>query len=138
MTTKERGRYLVADKLCQKGWVLIRTINDEKSKDWQFNDVGKELELDISELANGIQKAERKKLTKTKKDLICVFVRLTKQNKDEFYILNFEKLQKIVCDRYNEARFKDERPNNPKSHHALVSPEDLKEYKDNWEIITKR
>lgn len=154
--TKQIGEYLVSAELCRRGLISttftgnvpsfdILTINERLETipiqvktiaggSWQFN---AKTFLEIS-IANGTQTVKGK-TSLPNPDLICVFVRLREQNQDEFYICRMRDLQNIIYRNYTGwlAKKKGKRPRNPNSTHCAVSPDDLKHYKNMWEVITK-
>ncbi|MBI2831090.1 MAG: hypothetical protein HYX79_02400 [Chloroflexi bacterium] len=153
--TKQFGEYSVCAELCRRGFIAttftgnvpefdILAINDKrenkhiqvkaiKSSSWQF-DAGKF--LDISFSSNGIQTINGKKPIQDP-NLICVFVKLVSQGKDEFYILRFEELQDIIYKNHRSclSKYQGRRPRKPNSMHTAVSPENLSKYRDNWERL---
>lgn len=153
---RQTGEYLVAAELCRRGWVAtpfagnlphydilaadwsgrqvlvqVKTIHWESS--WQW-DASKFVEIRMEE--------ERQVLGQPRNPpypgLICVLVRLGESyGKDEFYILTWEDLrERIIADyrRYLE-RHQGVRPRNPRSTHAMLTPKELTEYKDNWDLL---
>lgn len=155
--TKQVGEYLVSAELCRRGLISttftgnvpffdIIAINERLQAipiqvktitkgSWQF-DARKFLKISITS-GNGIQTVEGKTKLENR-DLIYVFVRLKGQNQDEFYICKNKALQQIIHRKYTQWLSKKggKRPKNPNSTHCAVSPEDLKNYKDRWELIT--
>ena len=153
--TKRVGEYLVCAELCRMGFIAttfagnvpdfdILAINDKgenksiqvkaiKGGSWQF-DVSKFLDISISR--DGIQTIERKKRLQNP-GLICIFIKLISEGKDEFYIFRLGDLQNIVFKNHNGwlKKHGGKRPRNPKSMHASVSPEDLSQYRDNWRLL---
>lgn len=108
--------------------VQVKAIN---TGDWQphadqyldirFHEDGKQEPLGI------------KKLPET----VCVFVQLRKLGEDDFYIFWMKDLQRIMFDRYKASmdRLGGYRKNNPKSTHMKITVDDIKGYKDNWELL---
>jgi hypothetical protein len=154
--TKQVGEYLVCAELCRRGLIAttfagnvpdfdVLAINEKLETipiqvktitkgAWQF-DAKTFLEISIS---NGTQKVERK-ISLPNPDLICIFVRLKEQNRDEFYIFRMKDLQEIIYEKYSKwlCKKKGKRPRKPSSTHCTVYPDDLKDYKNKWELITK-
>jgi hypothetical protein len=154
--TKQIGEYLVSAELCRRGLISTTFTGNVPSFDvlaineklkpipiqvktitrgsWQFD--GKTF-LEIS-ISNGTQKVKGK-ISLPNPDLICVFVRLKGQNQDEFYICRMRDLQEIIYRNYTTwlDKNKGRRPKNPNSTHCTVSPDDLKDYKNKWEMIAK-
>ena len=154
--TKQIGEYLVCAELCRRGLISttftgnvpifdVIAINEKLETipiqlktiaggSWQF-DAKTFLEISIS---NGTQTV-KEKTSLPNPDLIYVFVRLRGQNQDEFYICGMTDLQDIIYRNYTGwlAKKKGKRPRNPKSTHCAVSPDDLKHYKNKWEMIAK-
>jgi len=154
--TKQIGEYLVSAELCRRGLIATTFTGNVPSFDvlavnekletipiqvktitggsWQF-DAKTFLEISIS---NGTQTVKGK-ISLPNPDLICIFVRLREQNQDEFYICRMRDLQEIIYGNYTTwlDEKKGKRPRNPNSTHCIVSPDDLKDYKDKWEMIAK-
>lgn len=152
--TKQIGEYLVSAELCRRGLISTTFTGNVPSFDilainetletipiqvktiaggsWQF-DAKTFVEISIS---NGTQTVKGKTCLPNP-DLICVFVRLKGQNQDEFYIFRVTDLQDIIYKNYTGwlAKKKGKRPRNPNSTHCAVAPDDLKHYKNNWEMI---
>jgi len=152
--TKRVGEYLVCAELCRMGFTAttfagnvpefdILAINDKyqtkpiqvkaiKGGGWQF-DVSKFLDISIND---NIQMVNGKRQLQNP-NLICVFVKLISQGKDEFYIFRLKDLQNIIFRNHDGwlRQHKGKRPRNPKSMHCAVSPTDLSKYRDNWELL---
>jgi len=74
-------------------------------------------------------------------DLICVFVIAgDTYGEDQFFILEWEKVQQIVI--ANHRRWLEAhggvRPKKPESMHCAIKKEDLKDYQNNWDLISNR
>jgi hypothetical protein len=156
--TRQAGEYLVCAELCRRGLIAttfagnlpgfdivavgegsrittiqVKTISGPGGS-WQF-DARNFLEISIS---NGVQTVKGK--TKpANPDLVYVLVRLTGQAKDEFYICPSRGLQDLIYRDYKAwlAEKGGRRPRNPKSTHTAVSPDDLKGYRNKWDIIRR-
>ena len=102
---------------------------------WQFD--GHKF-MDISILDDGVQIIKGKKKIDNP-HLMCIFVNLVAQGKDEFYIFRLRDLQDIVFKNYKEwlDRHDGRRPRNPQSTHNSVSPKDLSTYKENWVLLER-
>jgi len=145
--TKQIGEYLVSAELYRLGFVATTftgsnavAINDKhetkpiqvktiRGGNWQFNNVRRFLDISISN--NGIQTIIGKKDIPNP-NLICIFVKLISQGKDEFYVISSKDLQEIIFKGHREwfEKHGGRRPRNPKSMHTAVSPEDLSKYRD--------
>jgi hypothetical protein len=155
MLTKQIGEYLVACELARKGLIattfsgnvpdfdLIVTdfkgsscpiqVKTSKSGTWQFS-MDKFVEINFE---------GKKQIIGDKKPLqiphlICVFVVAgEKYGEDIFFILEWAKVQEILI--ANHARWLGiwggVRPKKYDSLHCALYQSDLKEYKDNWELI---
>jgi hypothetical protein len=66
-------------------------------------------------------------------NLICVFIYLKPDEKDEFYILKVKDLQNHFLRTYKGGN----RPKNPKSTHCAIWPKEITKYQDRWDQITK-
>jgi hypothetical protein len=155
--TKQTGEYLVCAELSRRGLLStpfsgnipdidILSINEKlkmnpiqvkaiSSGDWQYhaNDF---LKIQTSKNIQTFQGTIKLRSPK----LIWIFVFLKNAGtKDEFYICQMHNVQDIIKTKYSSflKRIKGKRPRNPESTHGALSREDLKAYKDKWEIITK-
>lgn len=155
--TKQAGEYFVAAELCRRGLISttftgnvpafdILAVNNKhqtfaiqvktiRKGDWQL-DAKKFLKISIS---NKTQKVHGK--TKLYPNLIGIFVRLKENSRkeDEFYICKIKDIQKIISDGYKWwlSKQKGVRPRTSTSTHCILRPNDLQDYEDKWEIITK-
>jgi hypothetical protein len=64
-------------------------------------------------------------------DLVCIFVLLSKDEQDQFYIFRLKELQSFYLKSYKSGR----RSKNPQSLHCAILPKDLACFKDNWGLI---
>jgi hypothetical protein len=64
--------------------------------------------------------------------LVCVFILLRPDERDEFYILTMADLQKHFFKHYKGGV----RPRNPQSTHCAIWPKELTAYRDKWQLIT--
>lgn len=87
--------------------------------------------LDIVVGSDGTQEV-RGRLALGNSDLICIFVVLADDRRDEFYVFRLSDLQDILAPTYKGRR----RPKNPESMHCTVSPKQLTRFHENWELLT--
>jgi hypothetical protein len=114
---------LVADEKGHSIPVQVKAINGPS---WQFQ---ADTFLDI-EILDDIQYVKGKRKLPNP-NLICVFVLLSKDEKDEYFIFHSRGLQNTIYKNYKGGR----RPKNPQSLHCAVWPEQLEQFRDNWGII---
>ena len=117
----------------------VKTINGGS---WQF-DANTFLEIEHKGDCQ-VVKGEKKLRNP---DLVCVFVLLKPDERDEFYILPLRALQQHCLKCYGKDSkgeslpWKVRRRKNPKSTHCAARPRDLQEYKvkedRDWALITK-
>lgn len=153
--TKQVGEYLVSAELCRRGLISTTFTGNVPKLDilaidkklqtipiqvktitggsWQFN-ASTFLDIEIS--SNKIQTVKRKR-TLSNPELICIFVKLKEQNRDEFYIFRIKDLQHIIYKNYTEylSSKNGKRPKNPESTHCAIKIDDLKDFKDKWGLI---
>ena len=113
--------------------VQVKTI---RKGDWQLNATRF---LDIAQ--RGSKQSVRRKLPEPHPGLLCVFVRLGEANgADEFFVLSWLDLQKIVARHYKEnlAKHGGIRPRNPESTHTALSKLELAPFQDAWHTFEKR
>ncbi|MBM4300679.1 MAG: hypothetical protein FJ121_03980 [Deltaproteobacteria bacterium] len=156
LLTKQIGEYLVAAELGRKG--LIATTFTGNVPDFDIlatNETFKTIPIQVKtiwgprgawqldaenfiniDITNGFQKVIGKKGL-SNPDLICIFVRLTSQGDDEFYIFRLSDLQESIVDHYSQNLEKHggKRPRNENSTHISINPEYLKRFEGNWGII---
>ena len=156
--TKQVGEYPVACELARRGLLvatfsgnvpdfdLIATdfkgtscpiqVKTNKGGAWQFS-IDKFVDITFD---------GNKQLIGDKKPLhignmVCVFViAADKYGEDKFFILEWSKVQDILI--ANHARWLDShggvRPRKPDSMHCSIVEQDLRDYKDNWSLISSR
>ena|ERR1035437_4581772 len=103
--------------------VQVKAINGPS---WQFK---ADSFLDIKMVGNEQVVEGRKKLNNP--NLICVFILLSKNEQDEFFIFRLKDIQEEIAKNYKGGV----RPKNPLSMHCAVWPKQLTKYKDNWPLI---
>lgn len=152
--TKQVGEYLVSAELCRLGFIattftgnvpefdILAIDKEHKTKpvqvkairggSWQF-DAKKFLDISIR---NGVQTINGKKVL-SNPDLICIFVLVVSQGKDKFYAFKLKDLQDIIYKEHTTwlKKHGGRRPKNPDSTHVSVSPDDLTQYQDKWELL---
>jgi hypothetical protein len=148
--TRQIGEHLIASKLGRLGYVATPfagnvpdfdlLIADDKGHSipiqvkainggsWQFQ-ISKFLDVEIIDDVQYV-KGERKL---TNPYLVCIFVLLSDDEKDDFFIFHLSDLQKYFSENYKGGR----RSKNPQSLHCAVVPKDLARFKDNWSLIEK-
>ena len=69
----------------------------------------------------------------TNPNLVCIFVQLAEDEKDDFFIFQLRDLQEYFSKSYKGGR----RARNPQSLHCAILPKDLEKFRDNWSLIEK-
>ena len=148
--TRQVGEHLVAAKLGRMGYVAspfagnvplfdilaadargfsipiqVKAINGPS---WQYS---ADTFLNI-ELVEDFQHVRGKK-SLPNPDLICIYIFLQPDERDEFYIFRLRDLQERTFGLYQSRK----RPKNPKSTHCAVWPKHLEEFRDNWGLIAQ-
>jgi hypothetical protein len=155
---KQIGEYLVACELARQG-LLVATFSgnvpdfdliatDFKGSSWpiQVKTIkGGAWQFSIDKFAD-ITFDGRKQLIGDKKplpipQLVCVFVLAAeKYGDDQFYVLEWSKVQEILI--VNHTSWLNShggvRPRQYNSMHCSIVQSDLRDYKDNWYIISSR
>jgi hypothetical protein len=104
--------------------IQVKAINGPS---WQFSATSfLEIEFD------GDRQIVKGKKVVSNTNLVCVFVLLQPDERDEFYILTIADLQDHFLKHYKGGV----RPRNPKSTHCAIWPKELTAYRDKWELIT--
>jgi hypothetical protein len=148
-STREKGRFLARMRLEQMGYrvlpsdergiafyvftgeglepVKVKTI---RYGSWQF---AADKLMDITVSKDGVQTIHSRK-PQADEDMLCIMVRLDEQ---EFYVPRLGQLYDVVCTRYETwlAEHGGRRPRKPKSMHCSATPEDLADYRDNWQLF---
>jgi len=156
--TKQIGEYLVACELARQG-LLVATFSGNvpdfdliatdfkgsscpiqvktiKGGAWQFSiDKFADIAFDGSKQLIG----DKKPLPIPR--LVCVFVLAgQKYGADQFFVLEWSKVQDILIANY--TRWLDShggvRPRKPDSLHCSIVQSDLRDYKDNWSVVSSR
>lgn len=116
---------LIADENGHSIPVQVKAINGGS---WQFQ-ITKFLDIEI---IDDIQYV-RGKQKLSNPNLVCIFVLLAEDEKDEFFIFQLKDLQTYFSKSYKGGR----RAKNPKSLHCAILPKELTNFKDNWSLIEK-
>lgn len=104
--------------------IQVKAINGPS---WQFS-VTSFLEIEF----DGNNQIVKGKKIIPNPNLLCVFVLLRPDERDDFYILTLADLQDHFVKNYKGGV----RPKNPKSTHCAIWPKELTPYRDKWELIT--
>jgi len=157
--TKQIGEYLVACELARRGFLVATFSGNVPDFDLIATDLkGSSCPIQVKTIRGGwswqfqidkfvdISSHERKQIIGDKKplpmpQLVCVFVLAAERyGEDQFFVLEWSKVQDILIADYKH--FLDshggERPRNPDSRHCAIGERDLRDYKDNWSMITSR
>ncbi|MAT39181.1 MAG: hypothetical protein CL946_06225 [Ectothiorhodospiraceae bacterium] len=155
--TKQVGEYLVAAELCRRGLIAttftgnvphydiiasnekgkhhsiqVKTINSKGS--WQ---------LDLRRFAEIRLEGEKQIIDFPTKspvpDLVYVFVRLQEYGTDDFYVIMWDDLQRMIITNHRAYLKKHggKRPKKFDSFHTAIGSEKLEEYRDNWDIMNQ-
>lgn len=148
-STREKGRFLARMRLEQMGYqvlpsdergtsfyvftgeglepVKVRTI---RYGSWQF---AADKLMDITVSKDGVQTIHGRK-QQADAGMLCIMVRLDEQ---ECYVLRLGQLYNVICTQYETwlAERGGRRPQVPGSMHCAASPEDLTDYRDNWQLF---
>jgi hypothetical protein len=124
---------LVAD---QRGYALPVQVKAINGAAWQFK-AGAWLDIKI---LDGKQTVRGRKVL-LNPDLLCVFVVVKQDERDEFYVFSLKELQAFMLRSYRLVLkyHKGARPKNPDSLHWAVGPEQLQKlgFRNNWQILEK-
>jgi hypothetical protein len=146
--TRQIGEHLIAAKLGRLGYIATPfagnipdfdlLIADEKGHSipvqvkainggsWQFH-IRKFLDVEIVDDVQYI----RGKQKLAHPDLVCIFVLLSEDEKDQCFLLRLQDLQEYFSKCYKGGR----RKKNPQSFHCAVLPKELEPFRDNWSLI---
>ncbi|MDA2921244.1 hypothetical protein MYX76_17425 [Desulfobacterota bacterium AH_259_B03_O07] len=155
---KQIGEYLVACELARRGLMVATFSGNVPDFDLIATDFkGSSCPIQVKTIKGGARQFSidkfvditfdgSKQLIGDKKllpipQLVCVFVLATeKYGEDQFFVLEWSKVQEILITNY--ARWLDShggvRPRKPDSRHCSIVQSDLRDYKDNWSIISSR
>ena len=155
---KQVGEYLVACELARKG-LLVATFSGNvpdfdliatdlkgsscpiqvktiKGGSWQFS---------IEKFADVTLEGNRQLIGAKKPlsipGLVCVFVLAAEEyGKDQFYVLEWSEVQDITIANYMHwlDLHGGVRPKKPTSMHCSIVERDLRDYEDNWSVISGR
>jgi len=155
---KQIGEYLVACELARRGLLvatfsgnvpdfdLIATdfkgsscpiqVKTASRGSWQFS-IDKFADITFEGAKQIIGQPKPRSIP----DLLCVFVIAGgTYGEDQFFILDWARVQGIVIANHKRwlVAHCGVRPKKPESMHCAVTKEDLKDYKDNWSLISSR
>jgi len=116
---------LIADENGHSIPVQVKAINGGS---WQFN-ISKFLDVEIIDDVQYIK--GKQKLHNP--NLVCVFVQLAVDEKDDFFIFRLKDLQEYFSKSYKGGR----RSKNPQSLHCAILPKDLEKFRNDWSLIEK-
>jgi hypothetical protein len=114
---------VIADENGHSIPVQVKAINGIS---WQFR-VNSFLDIEIIDEVQEVR--GKRKLSNP--NLVCIFVLLSEDENDQFFIFRLKELQKFFLQNYKGGR----RPRNPQSMHCAIFPKDLARFKDNWKLI---
>jgi len=116
---------LIADDKGHSIPVQVKAINGGS---WQFQ-ITRFLDVEIVDDVQYVKGGQKL----SNPNLICIFVLLANNEKDEFFIFQLKDLQAYFTKTYKGGR----RTKNPKSLHCAILPKDLEKFRDNWSLIEK-
>lgn len=116
---------LIADEEGHSIPVQVKAINGGS---WQFK-ISKFLNIEIVDKVQYVK--GKQKLTNP--NLVCIFVQLSDDERDDFFIFHLKDLQGYFSKSYKGGR----RSKNPQSLHCAILPKDLEKFRDNWSLIEK-
>lgn len=161
---KQIGEALAVAELGRRGWIAASfsgnvpvfdilasnenyetihvQVKASNGQDWHINDVRKFIDIEM-DTPNERQIVKGKKpLPKGK--IFHFFIMLNGTGKDDFYIIPQKDLQDIIYDKYSKKHTTIEngkiykiRPENWKSPHSFIAPEEIKRFKENWDVLNK-
>jgi hypothetical protein len=155
--TKQVGEYLVAAEVCRRGLIATTFTGNVPHYDiiasdssgghqaiqvkailrhaWQFD-----IRDFITIRLDGKRQILGRPVEPPYPHLLCVFVYLRSYGTDEFYIMTWEDLQRIVVSHYRDylARNGGVRPRKQDSFHEAVVPAQLMEHRDRWSALERR
>ena len=156
--TKQIGEYLVACELARRGFLVATFSGNVPDFDLIATDFkGSSCPIQVKTIKGGawqfsidkfvdISLHGSKQLIGDKKplpipQLVCVFVLAAeKYGEDQFFVLEWSKVQDILIANY--TRWLDShggvRPRKPDSLHCSIVEPDLRDYIDNWSMISSR
>jgi len=114
---------LIAD---EKGRSIPIQVKAIRGGGWQFR-IDEFLNIEIVDNEQRVK--GKRKLSHP--DLVCVFVVLSDDENDQYYVFRQKELQAFFRRTYKGGR----RPRKPQSLHCAVWPKHLQRFKDNWGLI---
>jgi hypothetical protein len=153
--TRQIGEHLVAAELGRRGYVAapfagnvptfdllaadirgyaipvqVKAINSGGS--WQFK---ADTFLDIEFLEN--KQTIKGNIPLLNPELLCIFVLVKDDGRDDFYIFYLRDLQRHIAQHYGDyLKLRGgKRPKKPESKHCALSPKDLEAFRDNWKLL---
>ncbi len=156
---KQLGEYLVACELARRGLLVATFSGNIPDFDLIATDLkGSSCPIQVKTIKGGgawqfsidkfvdITLKENKQIIGDKKplripQLTCVFVLAAeKYGEDQFFVLEWSKVQDILIANHKSwlASHDGVRPRKPDSMHCSIAQSDLRDFKDNWAIISSR
>jgi len=151
---KQIGEYLVACELARRGLLVATFSGNVPDYDILAADLkGSSIPIQVKTIRGGQWQFSADKFVKVRFDgkrqilganirprirqLLCVLVYATEYGKDEFFILKWEQLRRIVMSKYRSwlASKNGIRPRNHKSMHCSADIRDLQRFKNQWGAI---
>ena len=155
--TKQVGEYLVAAELCRRGFIAATFTGNVPHYDIIASDAcghhaaiqvktsrGNSWHFKVSEFVTIMRQGKRQivglALRPPYPRLLYVFVRLADDGGDQFFLLTWNHLQRMIVDDYKRylARHGGVRLHNPESMHTVVRLKDLKRHHNKWTLIERR
>ena len=146
--TRQIGEYLVAAKLGRMGYIATTFAGNVPDFDLLVADRrgltipvqvkainGQSWQLQANNFLD-IQMADGEQIVRGPRrlanpELLCVYVLLREDERDEFYVFKLRDLQAHFAKSYKGGR----RPRNPESMHCAVWPNELEAFRDNWKLL---
>jgi len=114
---------LIADDEGHSIPVQVKAINGGS---WQFH-ISKFLKIEILDDVQYVKGEQQL----SNPNLVCIFVLLSDDEKDDFFIFCLRDLQIYFSKSYKGGR----RKKNPQSLHCAILPKDLEQFRNNWSLI---
>lgn len=148
--TRQIGEHLVAAKLGRLGYIATPFAGNVPDFDLLIADeAGHSMPIQVKAINGGSWQFQISKFLNVKivdseqfiigekelvnPHLVCIFVLLSEDERDDFYILRLRDLQAYFYHTYKGGS----RKKNPKSLHCAILPKEIEEYKNNWSLIAE-
>lgn len=115
--------------------IQVKAINGGS---WQF-DIRRFMQIKIEETPQGVRQVPARVVPEPYPGLVYVFVLLSRDGNDRFFVLTWKQLRQIIVRRYRVylSKHGGVRPKAPSSFHMALKVDAIADYESSWDTITR-